>query len=476
VTPPAAGQLSIHPDIKEHIVSIRQLRARLSRDDAGMSLIEVIVAFTVFAVVTVGMAYSMAAMTRFSYDSEKRETASNLALAELDRVQAISDAFAVTNQPAQTTNVNGVNYTIDTKLTWVGADGTTAGSCGTAGSGTNLQYKSVNIKVSWAGMLNVSAVRLDSALAPASRVNDPSFGTILVNVYGFDGTARSAVTVTVTPKTGGAAITETIDPTDSDGCTYVLKVSPGTYTIKISKASYMETKQNASFSVDKPVTAGNTTTVSVEYDEQASFGLKYAANVTSPPLLPSGLSTTYYYGPSTYVSTSTATPIKLYPYLNGYSGIAGDALSCAASDPVAWPASGSLGAGERGTPVAASPGGNANISVPMGVVSAKMTASGTLIATQQTSGPAGTPTCATPATLTVGAVTSGTTYSVALPYGTWKLSVKNGTTTTQITTGITVVGSAIVIDDATGVLGKNLPGNSTVTAGVITLDPRGPVS
>lgn len=457
-------------------MSLRDLRRRLDHADDGLSIVEVIVAFMVFAVVAVGMLYSMASISRFTYDTEKRETAANLALAELDRVQAVADAFAVTNQPAQTVTVDGVDYTVDTSLSWVGTDGTTVGSCGTAGVGTNLQYKSVNVTVSWPNMLPTSVVRLDSALAPGSRVNDPSYGTILVNTYGFDGTGRSDVTVTVTPKTGGAAITETIKPTDADGCTYVLKVSPGTYTVKVAKSNYIETKQNSSFSIDKPVTAGNTTTVSVEYDQQASYALDYRANSTVAPVMPTNMSTTYFYGPSTYVSTSTATPIKLYPYLNGYTAVAGDSQACAASDPTAWAATTTLAAGERYTPVAASPGGSATIPIGMGVAQAQMPAAGTLTATQQATGPAGTPGCATPATLTLGAVTKSSTVNFALPYGTWKLSVKSGSTVTPVSSGLKVLASVLGSDEATGAILKDLPGNSTASSDTVTLDPRGPLS
>jgi len=159
--------------------------------------------------------------------------------------------------------------------------------------------------------------------------------------------------------------------------------------------------------------------------------------------------------------------------LNGYQASAGDALQCAATDPVSWPATSSLAAGERYDPAAASPGGSATLSIPMGVAQAKMPAAGTLTATQQSSGG---PACATPATLTFGSVTKDSTVNFALPFGTWKLSVKNASTSTSVTSGLKVLASVVGVNDSTGNLLKDLPGASTVSSDTVTLDPRGPKS
>lgn len=462
-------------------MSIRQLRTRLVRDDAGMSIVEVLTAFVVFSIIAIGMVASMASMTKLTADSDNREAATNLAAAEIDRVQAISDAFAVTNQPAQTITVDGVPFSIDTKLTWVGADGSANGSCGTAGSNSNLLYKSVNVQVSWPGMVANNPVRADSALAPASRVNDPSFGTILINVKGAGGNPRPGVTVTVVNKATGAALADPIDLTDADGCTYVLKVNPATYTVKVSRTGYMNPLQQTFTVVDKTVTAGNTTSVGVDYEQAASFALKYGANAAAAPaqqpIIPTGLTTTFVYGPSTYQVAGTASPLPLYADAS-YTAIAGNTLTCAANDPVNWQANATQVAGMRVPPVGAAPGGSAVLPIAMGIATAKATADGTLTAVQQSSGPAGTPACATPTTLTFGAVTNNSTYTVALPYGSWKLSVKKSDGSfSAINSNITVLGGVVAVNPAPiGGLLSGLPGASAVTGGVLTLDPRAAVS
>ena len=76
-------------------MSIRQLRARLSNDESGMGIVEIIVALMVFSIVASACRYSMLSMTRLTGDASARETATNLAAAEIDRVQAIPDAFSI---------------------------------------------------------------------------------------------------------------------------------------------------------------------------------------------------------------------------------------------------------------------------------------------------------------------------------------------------------------------------------------------
>src|SRR5688572_17046708 len=58
---------------KEFSVSLRQLRSRLFRDESGMGIVEILVAMMIFAIVTIGMSYSMISMTRLTADASARE-------------------------------------------------------------------------------------------------------------------------------------------------------------------------------------------------------------------------------------------------------------------------------------------------------------------------------------------------------------------------------------------------------------------
>lgn len=457
---------------------IAQLQ-RLLRSDDGIGIVEVLVALMVFTIIAVGMAYSMLSMSRLTGETTAREAATNLAAQEIDRIQARSDIFNVVSEKTTSQSIDGIQYTINSSIGWVTTTGST-GSCGTGGG--NLLYKRVNVEVSWTGMYLKNPVRADSILAPDARINDPRYGTILIAVTGEDGTGRSGATVTVTPVSGGAtAITETIAPTDSDGCSYVLTVDPGIYKVQISKTGYLSKvdQQSATPSKDDvQVSAGATATVAVTYDAASSFTLKYAANSTSTVSLPSNLEATFTGGLADIVKTLPGSPMKLYPMPGGYQVIAGAYTTCKNVDPKNWTEIATAYAGERAPTVGTAPAGNGLLPIPMGVVQVLIpndNAKRYVTATQVTTAANGNPGCASVKDYTFAIFPKNSTQYVALPYGTWNLYYGNssGAKTTQITSsGLTVLGSVIQADGSGNLL-TNIVGGSVVTSGgTVTLDPR----
>lgn len=451
---------------------------RSLRNDDGIGLIEVLVALLIFSIISIGMAYSMISMTRLTADSTMRETATNLAAQEIDRIQSLPDAFDVNTDDDNPIVVNGVTYNVARYLSWISTTGA-SGSCGSGGG--NLQYKRLNVEVTWDQMYLDEPVRADSVLAPTTRINDPSYGVVLVSVLGIDGDGRAGVTVRVTPESGGGgmAITAPIDPTDVDGCTYVLKVSPGKYKIEIEKTGYIDSNQIAVPSyTQQVVAAGSTITASFQYENASSFTLKYAATSNLTPNLPSNLETTYIGGLVNYLKTGTASPLKLHPFASGYQGVAGDPAVCLNVDPESWTANTTQQDGLRATAVATAPGGAATLPIPMGVVNVQIPNDNSrryVTAVQQVStASAGNPGCATAKTYTFSTqFARNSTVPLALPYGTWKIYNGNavGATTNLMSSGVTPVDGVVSVDTS-GVLVKGILGASAFAATILTLDPR----
>jgi hypothetical protein len=458
---------------------IAQLR-RLLRSDDGIGLVEVLVALMVFTIIAVGMGYSMLSISRLTGETTAREAATNLAAQEIDKVQARSDIFNVVSEKSNPVTIDGVQYTIYTSIGWVTTTGST-GSCGTGGG--NLLYKRVNVEVKWPGMYLQNPVRADSILAPDARINDPRYGTILIAVTGEDGTGRAGATVTVTPVSGGAtAITETILPTDSDGCSYVLTVEPGIYKVQISKTGYLSKVDQQSPTPSKDdvqVSAGATATVAVTYDAASSFTLKYAANSSNTVSIPTNLEATFTGGLADIVATTPGSPFKLYPMPGGYQVVAGTYTTCKNVDPENWTETGTANAGERAPAVATAPAGNGLLPIPMGVVQVQIPNDDTkryVTARQVTTAGGGNPGCASVKDYIFARFPKNSTQYVALPYGTWNLYYGNtsGAKTTQISSGgaLTVLGSVIQVDGS-GALLTNVVGGSVVGgSGTVTLDPR----
>jgi len=456
---------------------------RLLVSEDGIGLVEVLIALMVFSIVALGMAYSLASLTRITKESTQREAAANLAAAEIDRIQSLTDAFGVFSQTTYPV-VDGVTYTVDSNIGWVSTSGST-GNCGSGGG--NLQYKAVNVEVTWPGMYLASPVRADSALGPRTRINDPSYSTILVSVVGADGTGRSAVTVRVTPESGGggSVITDTIDPTDVDGCSYILKVVPGKYKIEVERAGYIDFNQVKIPSyIQQDIAAGATFTAGFQYDNAGTFAIKYAAtSATATPAIPSNLNTTFLGGLNPYITTTPVNSLQLHPYTAGYQVVAGDPSVCKNTDPGNWTAfgsgAGSLNAGIRAPAVSSPPGGSATLPVPMGVLNVNIpsTADSYITAVQQTGAASGgNPGCVTAKTYTFSTkYVKSTTVPIALPYGKWKIytGASVGALTTQnLGATMTVLDGVVSVVPATGVLTTGILGNSGIASDIVTLDPR----
>ena len=325
------------------------------------------------------------------------------------------------------------------------------------------------------------SVQADTLLAPSGRLNDPTLGSILVKVNGVSGSGTPNVAVTasvssVTPNTA-KPLTVTPSPTDAQGCSYILKVTPGTYDVTITKAGYISDDEQLTNATKKTISvgAGAAATAGFQFDQAGSYTSVYASNYAGTAHIPTNMDTTYSNTYLNYVAPAASNPIQLHPYLAGYQIIAGKyadpntpTVFCKSVDPEQWPdvsVSGVNYSGQRGDPVAPSPGQPASGPVAMGVatITFKSPTGTYLNAVSQTSAP-GTddPGCGLPVTYTFGTVMSTTAanaYTVAVPFGSWKFYT--GTSATSTTN--TVPASAVVLKTR----GPAIPASN-----VVTFDPR----
>jgi len=450
------------------MMSIRTLKHATS--DEGMSLIEVMVALMVFAVIALGVGASSLTILRMTEDTRSRQVASNLATSELDAVRGLPDPFKVTNVPVREVVVSGITYTVTRLTSWVDTSGADIG-CG-SGNGL-LKSKRVNVEVRWVGMLSTtSPVRSDTLISPENRINDPSLGTIRVSVLNSGGTGFSGATVTITPQgSTGAVLDEQPAPTDSDGCSFALKVTPGSYTVSISRAGGVSTTHATSSSTAVTVAAGGSVGAAFQYDLASTYSLNYANNYAGPaPKFPIDLNTTYFASLGSYIETGRKAQTSLFPSTSGYVGIAGNYVApvagtagCISVDPLSWSqgtvAGVALADGARPAPVAAKPNTTYSMGIPMGVLTVKSTGVGTLTAVSATppSG-LGDPGCASPMTYSFGQVLINGSTTIALPFGSWTLSSTNSSGTKSAITGANVAVNT----------------RGSVTANTVTLDPRLP--
>lgn len=458
---------------------IEKIRTRLGvgdEDDRGLTLIEVIVALMVFGIVAMGVAYSLASILALTRDSRSIAAATNLAAQVVDTSRSSEDVFKVLDDD-YTVTVDKIDYYVSVRTGWVTSSNSSA-QCGASGTSTgngSLDFKRVNVSVKWKGMRsNAKPVRSDTLISPNSRINDPNLGTILVTVLTATGTGSAGIKVSATKNSaaGNTAVTPAVPPLDTDnqGCSYVLKVTPGKYDVKIEKPGYVDVDQIVG-SVTRlvEVKAGQASSVGFQFDAPGLINPQYAPGIAGV-ILPTALPTTYV---STYgLVLKDKGQVGLHPFPSGYQVFAGSFVGpttakpegCKSPDPAAWStprADGALGVREPGViPV----GGAATATpapVPMGLVSVSNMNNQfiTAVSATPTAG-SGDPGCSIPYTLNFPKLTNGSATTLALPFGTWKLTSGNSQTASTSTAL-----SATILSPSGVPLGT--PASSTVT-----LDPR----
>jgi hypothetical protein len=425
---------------------------RAQRSDAGLSIIEVVIALMVFSLMTVGGVVAVATSLTMTSDARGREVAANMAAQEIDRVRSQSDIFAVLDD-SSTTTLNGTAYTVRRSASWVSTTGVDS-LCGAAGGA--LLYKRINVTVTWDGMKGSTLpVRADTVLAPGSKINDPAFGTILVSVSsitGSGGTAGVSVSITPSAVSGNTALPLAAQPdrTDQQGCSYALKVAPGTYDVSVTRtdAPYRDERQKAVSTKTVGVAAGGSGSAGFTYDLAGQFPVRYAPDAGGAAQLPAQLTTTFL---STYepFATTDLPPVQyLSPISSGYRAVAGTwgpaslgAASCLSTDAESWPVAGDGAVGKPLSAVAAKPGQQSDgpVSVRMGVVRVKLPANVKFVKATTTSAIDDDPGCRAGMSYTfdvsaANARGNNNSVDLALPFGSW--SFQTGTTANNVSAAV----------------------------------------
>jgi prepilin-type N-terminal cleavage/methylation domain-containing protein len=467
-------------------MNVQHVLRRTARDsrDHGFTLIEVLVAMVVFGILSVLVAYLLTSAMTLTRSNRASEVAANLAAQAIDQARSATNVFSVVSG-VTTSTVDGTTYTVTRSAGWLTNAGT-ASDCGTSGL---LQNKTLNVAVTWSGMrAGASPVQASTLLAPAGPINDPTTGTIIVHVRDAAGAGVPGVPIAVTVDgTISPNTATTVSPappaTDIDGCSYVLKVVPGSYVVTIGSAGdgRISSDQQQPLKLSVPVTAGQSSVLDKQYDTAATPKLTLAPGAPAATMFPTNLTVTYVPQGDAYTAqvtkttvagvTTTSTP--LFPFSSGYQAFAGSYTSvgpatgaspvCLSVDPAQWTipnASGNVGV--RSDPViGVAPGSIGTVTMKLVTVT---TSSKWLVAVSAVAvASIGDPGCSTGMRMNF-AQSSGSSATIALPYGSWKLYALSNS-------GDSLTTSALV-DSSKIALPAGSP--AFTSANVFTLDPRAP--
>lgn len=337
---------------------------RAAEGDEGVTLIEVVIALTVLAVLAIAVNITLLDGLAVSKAGRQRVAAANLASREIEIARnqfRSSDAGALalaasgtkTNPnplSGSTVEVDGVPYTVQRSVQWL-PTGNGQSPCD-GGSLVNHPSLRVDVAISWPNMRTAKAVTSTTLLTPPKGLlGSTTLSYVAVKVLNAAGQPAQSVQVNATGP--GGAFTQS---TDSAGCAVFQVGTPGSYAIVTDMAGWVD--QTSTQRGEKSVVAlsGQLARIQTTYDRATSLDISLStdAGYPLPAALPSvnheklnaALSRVRVTTPSAGLVTRVD---GLWPSKDGYSTWSG---ACADSDPAGPPTSGS-----RAAPVVAPPGG-----------------------------------------------------------------------------------------------------------------------
>jgi prepilin-type N-terminal cleavage/methylation domain-containing protein len=415
------------PDMLQRIAS----RLRDARDnETGFTVIEVMVAMVVFALIAVGVAGAVATSLSVTSDSRAREVATGIASEFIDAARTSSDSslFSIDKTTQQVVR-SGATYTVMQEAHWQPISGV-GDTCG-AGGGPLADLR-ISATVSWRSGGAARSLTMNSIVAPTTSVSAAGTGTIIVEVNSASGAGNQGVTVTIKPNAtpnGATAITTTIPVTNSLGCTYATSVMPGSYDVTITEAGGIDDgttnngpQVNAPTKKSIGVTANSTAVASFLYDQSTSYRLHYQdPNATNTAfVLPSNISAALWHK-SYYYKSLTASSVSMFPFADGYYAAPSSPDTCAMVDPGNWttPVGSAVAPADKQWYASSS---GTDVYIPIQTVTVKLGGiTDTAITAAQTNS-SSTPGCASTTTYSFTGLTPGGTYTIGLPYGSYTLS------------------------------------------------------
>jgi prepilin-type N-terminal cleavage/methylation domain-containing protein len=202
--------------------------------DEGFTLVELIVAFFIFAVVSTATVYGLTSALHASSTNESRVVAANLASRQIEVVRAKDANDIVEGHTVEEFVVDGDPYTIEQ---WAEYDTVSGNASPCAGSDGRVAFKRVTVQVTWPNMGQVKPVRSDTVKSlPVTGVNRAE-GIVTVGVKDRNGVPVAGHNVQILR----GAVAFDSGTTRTDGCVVFQEIAPGEdYYAVLDAADYID--------------------------------------------------------------------------------------------------------------------------------------------------------------------------------------------------------------------------------------------
>lgn len=348
---------------------LRALVRRKARSESGFTLVELVIAMFLLAVVMSACLYSIMQGLTLSRDTQSRVVASNLITGVLEKLRTQSlttagfNSISVTSNSLPSQTLNGVTYKFVETNEWVNR-GVSSSVCN-SGTNASLILRST-VTAGWGG--SGQSVSESTLIAPPNGVMSSSNGALPVQVDSSTEAGFAGASVTATATTGNPPTTQTI-VTGSDGCAFFAQLPPGTYNLSISSAGGVDSQEQPTYTATAAVSAGQETTGflgagAVNYDLGGYISWTYnpttpAAALGMPISVASssqGLTDHLY----SYANTSTLNPVYPANYTSVFAG------GCTDADPGGLDVNNNpFYPSATENPLTVAPGGTATTTVPL---------------------------------------------------------------------------------------------------------------
>jgi prepilin-type N-terminal cleavage/methylation domain-containing protein len=331
----------------------RRLRAR--DPESGFTLVELVVAMLLIAIMMSTSLYSVLQGLNLSRDSQSRVVASGLVTGILEKIETTAltvagfESLSPTTQNLPSQTIQGTTFKFVQTTEWVNRG--VSGAVCNSGTNSSLILRAT-VVATWGPTESVT----DSALlAPPNGVLSSSDGSLPVQVDQSNGTGFAGATVTATPASGSA----TSITTGSDGCAFFAQLTPGNYTVTVTSSggvdNYERTTWTSSIVGESPytiqVTAGgeqnSLASGLIDYEQGGTVDWSYTQAFSATPLTPAtGM-------PISIDNPSQKLTDNMYSY--PYSGSTSGGLNPVYPDTYAIFAGGCTDADPNGTSTGSSP-------------------------------------------------------------------------------------------------------------------------
>ncbi|MFP4311939.1 MAG: InlB B-repeat-containing protein, partial [Nitriliruptoraceae bacterium] len=287
-------------------------------DQAGVTLVELMVALSILAVIFTGVAAGLIQATALAREARLRAVATSLAAEELDLIR--SRDFDLLAAETVTRDVDAANGTFSVARTsrWITDDSSTD-ACTAASfdspTGIRPAFLRVDVDVEWPTQRDGSRpVSTSTIVSPPVEALDPTKGHLAVTVRNAEGDRQAGVEVSA----AGPATDTKI--TDENGCAFFAYVDSGEWDLTLDQSGWVDRQGNLSTSVTEFVNAGEVATIEFSYDRAAALETDLVSAHGAP--IAAGLVRTAT-GPELTVTQEEERFINLFPFPSGYDAWAG---------------------------------------------------------------------------------------------------------------------------------------------------------